>query len=306
MNRLSIALFLTLLTLARTASAWNSAGHMMVAAVAYERLTPEAHARVSHLLQLNPDYPKWIEHASGADRDRIAFVMAATWPDEIKSERDYQNDGERPSGPDAARNIGYADHLQHRYWHYIDLPFSTDHTALIQPQVPNAQTQIALFRRTLASKEASDALKSYDLVWLLHLVGDVHQPLHATSRFTHSQPEGDAGGNRVALCQRPCRNELHAFWDDVPGSEKSPVVAIRRATHLPEPDPRVAAVDDEREWIRESFSIAQNTVYIPPIGDGPGPWSIDGPYRTIAHRVVGERLGLAGARLAHVLNEAFH
>ena len=59
MNRLSIALFLTLLTLARTASAWNSAGHMMVAAVAYERLTPEAHARVSHLLQLNPDYPKW-------------------------------------------------------------------------------------------------------------------------------------------------------------------------------------------------------------------------------------------------------
>ena len=209
MNRLSIALFLTLLTLARTASAWNSAGHMMVAAVAYERLTPEAHARVSHLLQLNPDYPKWIEHASGADRDRIAFVMAATWPDEIKSEGDYQNDGERPSGPDAARNIGYADHLQHRYWHYIDLPFSTDHTALIQPQVPNAQTQIALFRRTLASKEASDALKSYDLVWLLHLVGDVHQPLHATSRFTHSQPEGDAGGNRVALCQRPCRNELH-------------------------------------------------------------------------------------------------
>jgi hypothetical protein len=306
MNRFSIALFLTLLTLARTASAWNSAGHMMVAAVAYERLTPEAHARVSHLLQLNPDYPKWIEHASGADRDRIAFVMAATWPDEIKSEGDYQNDGERPSGPDAARNIGYADHLQHRYWHYIDLPFSTDHTALIQPQVPNAQTQIALFRRTLASKEASDALKSYDLVWLLHLVGDVHQPLHATSRFTHSQPEGDAGGNRVALCQRPCRNELHAFWDDVPGSEKSPVVAIRRATHLPEPDPRVAAVDDEREWIRESFSIAQNTVYIPPVGDGPGPWSIDGPYRTIAHRVVGERLGLAGARLAHVLNEAFH
>src|ERR1700733_13183181 len=98
--RLSTTLCLALLILSRTASAWNSAGHMMVAAVAYERLTPEAHARVSHLLRLNPDYPKWIEHASGADRDRIAFVMAATWPDEIKSEGDYQNDGERPSGPD--------------------------------------------------------------------------------------------------------------------------------------------------------------------------------------------------------------
>ena len=306
MNRLSLTLCLAFLTLARTASAWNSAGHMMVAAVAYERLTPQAHARVSQLLQLNPDYPKWIEHANGADRDRIAFVMAATWADAIKSEPDYQNDGDRPSGPDVARNIGYADHLQHRYWHFIDLPFSTDHTPLIQPPTPNVGTQIALFRRTLASKDASDSLKSYDLVWLLHLVGDVHQPLHATSRFTRSQPEGDAGGNRVALCRKPCRNELHAFWDDVPGTAKNPLVAIRRAAHLPEPDARVAAMDDERQWIHESFAIAQNTVYISPIGDGPGPWTLDRPYRTIAHQTVGERLGLAGARLAHVLNEAFH
>ena len=305
MNRSSIALYATFLTLSGTASAWNSAGHMMVAAVAYEKLTPAAHTRVTSLLRLNPDYSKWVEHASGADRDEVAFVMAATWPDEIKSERDYHNDGERPSGPDAARNIGYEDHLQHRYWHFIDLPFSTDHTPLLQPPVPNAQTQIALFRRTLKSSEASDALKSYDLVWLLHLVGDVHQPLHTTSRFTQSQPEGDAGGNRVALCQRPCRNELHAFWDDVPGTEKSPVVAIRRAAHLPHPDARVAAIDDEQVWIRESFSIAQNSVYIPPIGDGPGPWFIDAPYRSIAHRVTGDRLALAGARLAHVLNETF-
>ena len=262
------------------------------------------------LLKLNPDYKLWLSYipakTSAANRDMYIFMMAATWPDEIKSERDYRNDGERPSGPDASRNIGYEDHLQHRYWHYIDLPFSTDHTSLIQPQAPNAATQIAVFRRTLASKDSSDSLKSYDLVWLLHLVGDVHQPLHATSRFTHSQPEGDAGGNRVALCQKPCRNELHAFWDDVPGTEKNPEVAIRRATHLPEQDPHVAAIDDERQWIRESFAIAQNSVYIPPIGDGPGPWTLDGPYRAIAHQVVGNRLALAGARLAHVLNEAFH
>jgi hypothetical protein len=205
----------------------------------------------------------------------------------------------------AARNIGYADHLQHRYWHYIDLPFSVDHTPLRQPAVPNAETQIALFRKTLASADANDALKSYDLVWLLHLVGDVHQPLHTTSRFTHSQPNGDAGGNQVALCPRPCRNELHAFWDDVPGTEKSPIVAIRRAAHLPQPDARVAAIDDERQWIHESFLIAQNSVYISPIGDGPGPWRIDGAYRSIAHRITGDRLALAGYRLAHALNEAF-
>jgi hypothetical protein len=305
MKRICPALGLALLSLSGTAAAWNSAGHMMIAAVAYEKLTPAAHARVTRLLQLNPDYPRWIAHASREERDEVAFVMAATWPDEIKSEPDYQNDGDRPAGAEAARNIGYQDHLQHRYWHFIDLPFSTDHTPLRQPPVPNAETQIALFRKTLVSTDASDALKSYDMVWLLHLVGDVHQPLHTTSRFDHSQPNGDAGGNLVALCRRPCRNELHAFWDDVPGTEKNPVVAIRRAAHLPQPDAHVAAIDDERQWIHESFLIAQNSVYIPPIGDGPGPWRIDGPYRSIAHRVTGDRLALAGYRLAHVLNEAF-
>jgi len=304
LKRLAIAFCLTL-ALTRTAAAWNSFGHMMIAAVAYDQLTPAAHARVTRLLQLNPDYPKWISHASGANRDEVAFVVAATWPDEIKSERGYENDGERPAGRDAGRNLGYADRLQHRYWHYIDLPFSTDRTSLRQPVAPNAQTQIALFRRTLAAPGASEALKSYDLVWLLHLVGDVHQPLHATSRFTHAQPGGDAGGNRVALCQRPCRNELHAFWDDLPGTGRNPVVAMRRANRLPTPDARIAAIDDEGQWIRESFQIAQNSVYIPPVGDGPGPYFVDGPYRSIAHRVARDRLALAGARLAHVLNEAF-
>jgi S1/P1 Nuclease len=306
MKRLPLALCLALLTLSRTASAWNDAGHMMIAAVAYERLTPAARTRVASLLQLNPDYPNWISRGPRTDRDEVAFVMAATWPDAIKSEPGYQNDGDRPSGPDVARNVGYSDHLQHRYWHFIDLPFSTDHTPLKPPAVPNAETQIAVFRKTLASPEASDALKSYDLVWLMHLVGDVHQPLHTTSRFTRSQPNGDAGGNLVWLCQRPCRHELHQFWDDVPGTEKNPMVAIRRAAHLPRPDARVAAIDDERQWIHESFLIAQNSAYIAPIGDGPGPWRIDGPYRSIAHRVTGDRLALAGYRLARVLNELFH
>jgi S1/P1 Nuclease len=300
----SLVCFLAL-TFAPGAYAWNSFGHMMIAAVAYEHLTPAAQAKVARLLQLNPDYPRWVSHTAREERDELAFVMAATWADGIKSESGYVNDGEHPSSPDAARNLGYTDHLQHRYWHFVDLPFSTDHTPLIPPAAPNAQTQIALFRKTLTSAGASDELKSYDLVWLLHLVGDVHQPLHSTSRFTSSQRRGDEGGNRVALCRPPCRVELHQYWDNLPGTEKKAIVAIRRSAHLPQPDPRVAAIDDERQWIRESFMIAQNSVYIPPIGDGPGPYFIDRPYQSIAHRVARDRLALAGARLAHVLNQAF-
>jgi hypothetical protein len=147
-------------------------------------------------------------------------------------------------------------------------------------------------------------VKSYDLVWLLHLVGDVHQPLHATSRFTHSQPNGDAGGNFVALCEKPCRNELHAFWDDLLGTGRKPDVAIRRIERLPRADARLAAIDDEAKWIRESFEIAENSVYEPPIGIGQGPFTVDSRYRRDAHRIARQRAALAGARLAHLLNEA--
>src|SRR5579859_874013 len=114
MKRLYLALYVALSSLSRIAFAWNDAGHIMIAAVAYEKLTPAAHARVTSLLRLNPDYPRWIEHSSRDERDEVAFVMAATWPDEIKHEPGYESDGERPSGADAGRNIGYEDHLQHR------------------------------------------------------------------------------------------------------------------------------------------------------------------------------------------------
>jgi hypothetical protein len=102
-----VAWFLAVAT-APGAYAWNSFGHMMVAAVAYEQLTPVARAKIAGLLQLNPDYPMWISHTAEEERDELAFVRA----DNIKSEPDYVNDGEHPSGPDAARNLGYADHLQ--------------------------------------------------------------------------------------------------------------------------------------------------------------------------------------------------
>lgn len=196
---LSITLFFSIS--ASLSHAWGDFGHMTVAAIAYDSLTPASKTKVSALLKLNPNYSDWIADIPDESRDKAAFMKAATWPDYIKHAAGYKNDGESPTNPDAAKNSGYSDKLIHRYWHYIDIPFSPDHTPLIQPVAPNAQTQIALFRKTLADKHASAELKSYDLVWLLHLVGDVHQPLHATSRFTQDEPKGDRGGNEVALCE---------------------------------------------------------------------------------------------------------
>src|SRR5271169_3372131 len=134
------------------AQAWDDLGHMTVAAIAYDRLTPEARMRAAVLLRLNPRYRDWRAVAKGADEERVAFLMASTWPDFIKHARDYDDDGEVPTGPDASRNLGYTDRLMHRYWHYVDLPFSPDNTPLAGPRAPNALMQIGVFRQALAQK----------------------------------------------------------------------------------------------------------------------------------------------------------
>jgi len=103
--------------------------------------------------------------------------------------------------------------------------------------------------RGILSSSAKAALKSYDLVWLLHLVGDVHQPLHCATRVSAAAPDGHDGGNAVKLDCTKC--ELHAFWDNLPSTAKSVQLAltpvITAAKKLPTPDPALAAKSDEKE-----------------------------------------------------------
>jgi hypothetical protein len=295
------------------ACAWDSFGHMEVAAVAWSKLTPAARAAAAELLMRNPQYNSWIINVPAQERDQTAFVMAATWPDFIKRSPDYHSDGPAngdrpPPGPEASQNIGYTDHLMHKYWHFIDKPFSPDRTSLHNPDTPNAQTQIAAFRAKLSDSTADKDVKSYDLVWLLHLVGDVHQPLHATSRFIQSQPNGDAGGNRVKIhCGSGCSAvELHAFWDDALGTSSSPQDAIRAANQLSEPIAGAAAIADENIWINESFELAKTDVYIKPIGIGAGPFALTDSYKAAAVSLAKQRVALAGTRLANLLNAALN
>lgn len=278
---------------------------MVIAALAYEQLEQGVKTRVDELLKLNPQHEAWTRGVSTKLAPEVAFVRAATWPDFIKSQPDYVRDGDRPSGPSSSQNIGYADKLQHRYWHYIDIPFSTDGTPLEEPEAPNAETQIEAFRATLASPDASEDVKSYDLVWLLHLVGDVHQPLHATSRFSVGLPHGDRGGNSVKVtCGPSCSAlNLHAFWDGVLGAGNSAAAAIGAARKLAKqglPKATGTLVD----WTHESEKAAESAVYAPPVGAGVGPYALSAAYQARARAVADERVRLAGARLAGLLTAA--
>jgi hypothetical protein len=281
---------------------------MMVAAVAYQKLTPQAKARVDELLLLNPDRVHWFDlipdGTSAARTKMMLFMIAATWPDRIKSDPDYHTDGPHggnrpPNEPSASQNIGYDDFARHKYWHFVDVPFSRDGSALPAIPTPNAQERITVFRAVLASN-SPDALKSYDLSWLLHLVGDVHQPLHCVTRVSQASPEGDDGGNGVKLTTPA---NLHAFWDGALGKGEALSTAIAAAAQLPAAPAGAASDLNVQQWIDESVSAAQNTAYQPPtIGDGNGPFTLDSAYKARAKALAQQRVALAGARLANILN----
>lgn len=305
-----IALMLCLCVFSSTSQAWFGFGHMAVAYVAYQKLTPEKKTRVAKLLKKNPYYKtKWqamIPAGTPADqRDLMLFMIAATWPDQIKGDAKYANDGtgggnQPPVGPVAWQNTGYGDLNRHKYWHFIDTPFTQDGTTPLSAiPSPNAETEIAIFRQTLTSK-SSDKLKSYDLVWLLHLVGDVHQPLHSSTRVGAAELEGDNGGNNVKLAD-PSK-ELHAFWDGLPGDSSNVADAIAYGKTLAAADAVLAKKTDASDWIKESFDIAQTTVYSSPIGTGDGPFTITQEYKDKARKIADERVELAGERLANLIN----
>jgi len=289
---------LTAAVLALPASAlWDAAGHRTVAAIAWEHMTPRARARAVELLLHGPALANFASlrpaGASEAARDRALFLNAATWADLV-------------------RNRNQAWHVYHHpTWHYADFYWDVENR---QPRdIPgtgpdslNAVERIVALRATLVDSSAADTTRAVALAWLLHLVGDIHQPLHCSSRVSPDEPlpHGDAGGNTFRLDDD--RN-LHGYWDRIldeaiapePG-EDSIAYASRIAQRSERTEPRVTSSADVSGWAQEGLRIAQTVVYAG-VSRGTAP-SAD--YEAEALRVSEGRIALAGYRLAALLNEA--
>jgi hypothetical protein len=289
--------------------AWFNGGHMVVAYIAYQNLTPETRTRVDVLLKLNNMYAQWTAGVPDDQKSMAAFVKAATWPDCIKEAKcipGYTSDGgDNPPGASTdGQNIGYPDKLMHKYWHFVDVPYSAGAPGQ-PPKVPNALTQIELFTQGISSSE-SDDVKSYDVVWLEHMVGDVHQPLHCTSRFTKNHPKtGDEGGNLVCF-SADCKDELHAYWDGLLGDDPTvDQVAQTGDGLLKAGKPASADKSAPSSWINESFTLAKRDAYAKPISSDNQPGTSarpDAHYAATATKVANLRVRLAGYRLASILN----
>jgi hypothetical protein len=294
MRRFGLALLSIAVSLQAPLQAWNATGHRIVGAIAYDRLNAKARARVDELLRQHPD----LKGLLGRD----AFLAASVWPDVIKGDTRFYD-----ALPDAQptpllpgfAGAGFPSMARHTNWHYVDIPFSTDGTPLEPAKAPNALIEL---QRIL--KEPN--LSVYDLPWLVHVTGDVHQPLHCTSRFTKSLPQGDQGGNLVFVT--PGRN-LHAVWDDLAGTDATDASVNRYATEITAEfvivngqRPRLSG--DPKKWVDEGFELAKHEVYNfgPESGSHEHPLPLPPGYEAKARQIARIQLAKAGFRLAAALN----
>jgi hypothetical protein len=284
------------------AAAWNPTGHRTVAAVAWDHMTPHARARAVELLMHGPAaaHLAALRPTTGTDaeRDRALFLNAATWPDMIRDRDNPAHAYHRPTWH-------YADF----YWKFVDgKPYDIPGTG---PDSINAGERIVLFRSQMTDPAVPDTTKSVDLVWLIHLVGDIHQPLHTSSLVDPEDtlPRGDLGGNRFRLADQ---HNLHGYWDDIldigiarGADEDSIAYATRLAGIVQQADPLAAlagpaAATNVAGWERDGLQVVQSVVYTDVTrGQEPSP-----AYRARALRVAERQVALAGYRLAALLNEA--
>ncbi|MGY3609198.1 MULTISPECIES: S1/P1 nuclease [unclassified Bradyrhizobium] len=296
---------------ASLAFAWWDEGHMQIAYVAYKHLDDTVKDKADALLKLNKDYAKWTAGTPDEKTAKLyAFVHAATWADDIKT-KEYGYTRDNVHSPTAGQNIGYADHNQHAHWHFMDVKFSPDGTTLPASDPVDLVTQLKLMIAALpATSGASDDVRSYDLAWILHLVGDAHQPLHAVGRFTKQIPNGDAGGNAEPVI--PATGEtlaLHAYWDRIFGGYSSLYGAVFDADDKDGLASHgvsygAAKISDPEAWVQESAELAKQFAYAAPISLGKNAVQLTRDYETNARNIARSQAALAAARLANLLNAA--
>ena len=302
------ASFSLLFSLVPSAQAWNATGHRLIAAIAYDRLTPKARARVDALIRQHPDYEKMFLRDAPTDppaRARAAFIAAAVWPDQIKGDTRFY-DETRPNASPTQLLPGFPDMARHTIWHYYDTPYTPDGAEPEHQKPPHALSELDRIIPLIGNKSdvppTSASNPTYLLPWLEHIEGDVHQPLHCVSRFLKSQPKGDAGGNFVYIGTR----NLHSLWDGAAGQDTSEAYAVKYIAEATAAHPAPRHIQKKpAKWIHEGFELAVSDVYTFGLETGARDHPLPMPpgYEAHAAQVAQQRIAIAGYRLAAVLNE---
>jgi hypothetical protein len=255
-------LLVALLSGPAPALAWGPQGHQTIAELANRQLRPAARAEVARLL-------------AGEAVPTLAGV--SYWADEVRAEK---------SGT-----------IQTSRWHYVN--FKGGDCAYVPARdCPDGNCVIAAINRNflaLSDRSRPDAERRDALKFLVHFVGDVHQPLHAS-------PIDDRGGNDYQVSYRGQGRNLHSVWDSLilPPAAQSPgdyAQSLSLRSPLPV-DPTRKSDRPAVDWAVESCRLVEDRSFYPQ-----GHVITDDYLKT--HRALVElRLRQAGSRLADMLNFA--
>jgi hypothetical protein len=273
------------------ALAWGDDGHKTVALIAEHYLTPAAKKQVDAML--------------AADTDELTkhdIASEATWADRFR-DSNHRKDHYDPT----------------KRWHFVDLeitdpdmmkacfgrkPLPPGTLASVGDKNACIVDKVAQFAAELEAPGTDAEERLFALKFLLHFVGDMHQPLHASDN-------NDAGGNSVKVMvdgfPHKSKDELHGFWDTqfVEALGRPPAALAKQLLAQITPDQEAEwKQGSPDEWAMEAFNIAFDDVYgQPPLAKNTLQ-HLDAAYVSRAEKDVALQLSRAGVRLAAVLNKA--
>ncbi len=249
--------WIALAALCPPAFGWGVEGHALIVRIAEAQLTARARGQIALIL--------------GPGR---TLVSVASWADEVRRSRPE-------TGP----------------WHYVDIPIQRAHLDMAR-DCPKSECVIARiedFEKVVANQSAPAVERREALMFLIHFIGDMHQPLHASDNQ-------DKGGNNVQVQLADRRLNLHSLWDTAllarMGSENELAAAWTADSEKHFKKWSKGSVED---WAEQSHKAAQKVTY----GKLPAgtPALVGAAYEKPADALIRLQIEKAGARLARVLNE---
>ena len=308
------AIFITFLTILTVfpAKGWDDVGHKITGYIAWQRMSPQTREIVIKILRAAPEdsqlgtFYKFYGPESDDTKKLEYFMFVPSWADVVR---------------DRAFDTRYKKY-HHSNWHYSDTFWKqvNGNVELLSgfEEGGLAVAKLVEFDAVIRNSSASNADKAIAIAWILHLGGDIHQPLHTSARVTEMEPKGDQGGNLFLLspagAARDSQLNLHWFWDSIVGRnipfkgnicERDYIEMIAKKMIKKYP---FAGFQNKLnlgkygDWQKESFAYNNIMVFSPDLKRNELPSE---KYKKNAFKLAESQLALAGYRLGETLNAVF-
>ena len=277
-----VAVWAALIASPPRVEAWSRDGHVIVARIAEQHLTPRARQAVKDLLGERP----------------MSDSRIAGWADYIKHSAEYKRK-----------------YPKNDLWHFVDIPLEREYDPARDCKHDNCiLARLSEFSRIAGDRRLSHEERKEALMFVIHFVGDLHQPLHCAERH------GDRGGNLVHVSwlneHDHHKLSLHGVWDgnlvEMCVGDLTPTdLADRLSSRITEREAETWVRGNAANWAQESHDLARQFVY--KMGDGrtdmppadAGIIHLDEKYAERNAPVVEIQLMRGGVRLASMLNRIF-